>query len=409
MRKRISNTQKRAYILTQNSSDLLTRHETTHDRDDGGKGRPIIRRSDRASEACVNCAASKAKCDDQKPCGRCKTKNLPCQTAAKRGSIYGISDCETSPRPNRCGLECSLLIKSAGIDTDYIAALSTEPSADSPTMTSMTNASATTVDTQSAMPLPMERRVQFPEDHEIDMHHVIAPTPFVADFVPQPLATDDMFYFNPTHNFYQDMDFSSWDMNFDSYTIPQIDMTGPSPQSSTASTSKAPARDPTRGYAAFKRSPWLWEPKSKDSLGNEQQGLAFNEKSIVHSPAYERILSSKSTRWKMESGIRDKLFALVLSQHKHPSKIPSFPSLELLNHLLQAHFIQDEYQTDSWIHSNSFDPSSAIPEFLGALIASGATFIADPAIWRFGLSLQEVVRMGLSSTVGATLEPFPLG
>lgn len=387
----------------------MTRHETTHDRDDGGKGRPIIRRSDRASEACVNCAASKAKCDDQKPCGRCKTKNLPCQTAAKRGSIYGISDCETSPRPNRCGLDCSLLIKSAGIDTDYITAQSTEPSADSPTMTSMTNASATTADTQSAMPLPMERRVQFPEDHEIDMHHVIAPTPFVADFVPQPLATDDMFYFNPTHNFYQDMDFSSWDMNFDSYTIPQIDMTGPSPQSSTASTSKAPARDPTRGYAAFKRSPWLWEPKSKDSLGNEQQGLAFNEKSIVHSPAYERILSSQSTRWKMESGIRDKLFALVLSQHKHPSKIPSFPSLELLNHLLQAHFIQDEYQTDSWIHSNSFDPSSAIPEFLGALIASGATFIADPAIWRFGLSLQEVVRMGLSSTVGATLELFPPG
>lgn len=399
MRKRVLKTKKRAYILTRNSSDLLTRHETTHDRDDGGKGRPIIRRSDRASEACVNCAASKAKCDDQKPCGRCRTKNLPCQTAAKRGSIYGISDCETRPRSNRCSLDCSLVINPAGTDTDYIAAQCTEPSADSPTMTSMTNASATTADTQSALPLPMERRVQFPEDHEIDMHHVIAPTPFAADFVPQPLATDDMFYFNPTHNFYQDMDFSSWDMNFDSYTIPQIDMTGPSPQSSTASTSKAPARDPTRGYAAFKRSPWLWEPKSKDSLGNEQQGLAFNEKSIVHSPAYERILSSKSTRWKMEPGIRDKLFALVLSQHKHPSKIPSFPSLELLNHLLQAHFIQDEYQTDSWIHSNSFDPSSAIPEFLGALIASGATFIADPAIWRFGLSLQEVVRMGLSSTV----------
>ncbi|ETS77846.1 hypothetical protein PFICI_09908 [Pestalotiopsis fici W106-1] len=346
--------------------DLLTRHETTHDRDDGGKGRPIIRRSDRASEACVNCAASKAKCDDQKPCGRCKTKNLPCQTAAKRGSIYGISDSQSS-----------------------------ETSVGSP---GVRNTPAVVADAQAAMPLPMERRVQFPADQEIDVQTVMAPTPYSTDFVPHPLATDDMFFFNPTHNFYQDMDFSSWDMNFDSYTIPQVDITGPSPQSSTASTSKGPPRDPTRGYAAFKRSPWLWEPKSKDSLGNEQEGLAFNEKSIAHSPAYERILASKSSRWKMEPAIRDKLFALVLSQHKHPTKIPSFPSLELLNYLLQAHFIQDEYQTDSWIHSVSFDPSSAIPELLGALIASGATFIADPAIWRFGLSLQEVVRMGISAT-----------
>lgn len=46
-----------------NRADLLTRHETTHDRDSTGKGRTFIRRSDRAAEACLNCAASKSKCE----------------------------------------------------------------------------------------------------------------------------------------------------------------------------------------------------------------------------------------------------------------------------------------------------------------------------------------------------------
>lgn len=272
-----------------------------------------------------------------------------------------------------------------------------EPLSDSP---GMTNTSITTAETHNGMTLHTERRVQFPSDMGIELDHVISSTPYSSDFAPQPLATDDMFYFNPTHNFYQDMDFTtSWELDFDSYTIPQVDIIGPSPQSSTTSTSKRPARDPTRGYAAFKRSPWLWEPKNKDSLGREQEGLMFNEKDMAHSLAYEKMLASNSVRLKMEPAIRDKLFALVLSQHKDPTKIPSFPSLALLNYLLQTYFIQDDYQTDSWIHSASFDPSSATPELIGALVASGATFIADPSIWQFGLALQEVVRMGIASVV----------
>lgn len=264
----------------------------------------------------------------------------------------------------------------------------------------MASTSANAADVRNEIALHNERRVQFPSDMGIELDHVMAPTPYSAGFVPQPLATDDMFYFNPTHNFYQDMDFTtSWEMNFDSYTIPQVDVTGPSPQSSTTSATKRPARDPTRGYAAFKRSPWLWEPKTKDSLGHEQEGLMFNEKNIAHSPAYEKMLASKSSRVKMEPATRDKLFALVLAQHKDPTKVPSFPSLDLLNYLIQTHFIQDDYQTDSWIHSASFDASSAIPELLGALVASGAAFIADPSIWQFGLALQEVVRMGISAVV----------
>ncbi|KAI0125178.1 hypothetical protein BJ170DRAFT_584813 [Xylariales sp. AK1849] len=343
-----------------NRADLLTRHEATHDRDESANGRPMIRRSDRAAEACLNCAQSKSKCDDQKPCGRCRNKRLVCQTASKRGSIHATSD--------------------AGMS-----------STGSP---SLTNSSANTVGAN---------HVQFAPNVLMDGDPEVAVAPYDPDLVTQAHSLtdgmDDMFYLNPTHNFFQAMDFTaSWDLNFDSYTIPQLDIQGPSPLSSTASTSKRLARDPTRGYAAFKRSPWLWEPKTKDSLEKEQEGLMFNEKTIAHSPAYDKILTSSSSRLGIDTANRDRLFALVLAQQKEASKVPSFPTLELLSYLLQTHFVQDDYQTDSWIHSASFDPSKSIPELLAALVASGAIFIAVPAIWQFGLALQEVVRMGLSTT-----------
>lgn len=84
---------------------------------------------------------------------------------------------------------------------------------------------------------------------------------------------------------------------------------------------------------------------------------------------------------------------------KSPGKVPSFPSLDLLNYLLQTHFVHDEYETDNWIHSASLDPSTAMPELLAILVASGAGFIAEPSIWQFGLALQEVVRSSLSVLV----------
>lgn len=47
----------------------------------------------------MNCAASKAKCDDQKPCGRCRAKNLDCQTATKRPSAYEAPEGAFPPSP----------------------------------------------------------------------------------------------------------------------------------------------------------------------------------------------------------------------------------------------------------------------------------------------------------------------
>lgn len=80
-------------------------------------------------------------------------------------------------------------------------------------------------------------------------------------------------------------------------------------------------------------------------------------------------------------------------------QVPAFPSLDLLNYLLQAHFVHGERKFDSWLHMATFEPDEVIPEVLGGAIANGATFISDPSIWQFGLALQEVVRIAVGLRV----------
>ncbi|KAK8016531.1 hypothetical protein PG993_014720 [Apiospora rasikravindrae] len=396
---------------------------TTHDRDDQAQGRPVIRRSDRAAEACLNCASSKAKCDDQKPCGRCRSKNLVCQTATRKTLTYGtpsegtrvpftirgntsrMVNFETDTTPFRC---FAVL--------DRLTPRGDSSIADSPESTNnLSQADQEPIEANNNVPMQhymgssrpnVHHGVPYPQMEEVqDTLHAGAPTYLqhyedaAGHHIMNPTA-DDMFFYNPTHNnFFQDMDFTSWDLNFDSYTIPQVDIQGPSPQSSSAASVARHARlprDPSRGHAAFKRSPWLWEPKSRDNALRESEGIAVNEEGIAGSPAYEKILASSSKRLKMGLADRDRLFAIVLAQHKSPGKVPSFPSLDLLNYLLQTHFVHDEYETDNWIHAASLDPSTAMPELLATLVASGAGFIAVPSIWQFGLALQEVVRTSLS-------------
>ncbi|KAL2276296.1 hypothetical protein FJTKL_00987 [Diaporthe vaccinii] len=242
---------------------------------------------------------------------------------------------------------------------------------------------------------------------QMPMHEAMEPTPFMPDVMGQnpslidPIS-DDMVYFNPMSNFLQDMDFTmSWDMNFDAFSIPQFDIQGPSPQSSTTNPVTRPSprnaiRDSSRGHSAFKRSPWLWDPKKEDYVQQQKEGLHIDEQSISQSPAFGKLMDRPSRRLKMTAHQRDRIFSIVLAQNRDPAKVPSFPTLDLLNYLLQAHFVQDEHQFDSWVHPASFDPENALPELLAAIISSGASFISVPAIWQFGLAIHEVVRLGVS-------------
>ncbi|KAB5547201.1 hypothetical protein GE09DRAFT_1130310 [Coniochaeta sp. 2T2.1] len=354
-----------------NRADLLTRHETTHDRDSDGKTRTHIRRSDRAAEACLNCAASKAKCDDQKPCGRCRTKNLTCQASARRTSTYKTAVDDHSAISPSDGI--SMASGSRGGDASRVP--------------------------DSGVPYGHDSNVATTYNHGGGGDLASEPPYMNNGYQPDVMMdgiSDDLAYFNPVHTYFQDMDFTSFDLNFDAFVIPAIDATGPSPQSISINSSKASgrnhARDASRRHAAFRRSPWLWEPEAKDYVSREKQGLQINEESINTAAALERLVDVPSRRPNMSHNTRDKLFAMIVSEHKDPARVPSFPSLELLNYLLQADFAHGDHMCDDFFHAPTFDPEDTLTELLASVIASGATFISVPAIWQFGYAMQELVR-----------------
>ncbi|KAF7544900.1 hypothetical protein G7Z17_g9585 [Cylindrodendrum hubeiense] len=349
-----------------NRADLLTRHETTHDRDGVAKDRPFIRRSDRAAEACLNCAASKAKCEDQKPCSRCRSKSLPCQMPSRRGNQYR-TDSQAGMSPS----EASTMASVMGMDNQGFASGDSGYMTKPPTIT------------------------QAPLN---DGHGDYEGSAFLGTSSMDGL-TDDLMYFNPVHNLFQDMDFS-WDLDFDGFTIPRLDVNGPSPQSTSTVNSKRSSRhtgrDASRGHAAFKRSPWIFEPDMKDYVHRETEALTLDDEALPVSSALEKFVTGSKTRLQMPSHMRDRLFAMVLAHNPNPQRVPSFPSLELLNYLVQAHFAQEERKCDALIHKASFDPATTIPELLSTIISSGATYISVPAIWQFGLALDEVARLAIA-------------
>ena len=76
--------------------------------------------------------------------------------------------------------------------------------------------------------------------------------------------------------------------------------------------------------------------------------------------------------------------------------MPSFPSLQLLEDLIDVFLLEDTYAICSHIHIPSFDSRKTRTELLLAMVARGAAFISFPPIWKMGMVLQDVVRYAIA-------------
>lgn len=342
-----------------NRADLLTRHETTHDRDGTAKGRPFIRRSDRAAEACLNCAASKAKCEDQKPCSRCRNKSLNCQMPPRRGQQYRISDGATTVL--------------AGISEN--------------------NGPMSNDGTPGLMKTPQSN------DHAINTAASYEGPSFLGPSVPAPPSnmehpSEDFMYFNPISTSFQDVDFS-WDQDLNGLSIPQMEVNMGGFPSADASNSTLFSSLPQNGV--FKRSAWIFEPALKESNQQENDAWALIEEIIPTFLSSNNSANTAIDRLMVSPVMRDHLLAIAF---KHGgSRLRSFPLLPFLDQCLQAHFIQAENDYDGLVHAGSFDSNRASPELLCALVASGATHISAPAVWQFGLVLDEAAHIATNERV----------
>ncbi|KAL2884000.1 hypothetical protein SGCOL_000638 [Colletotrichum sp. CLE4] len=151
-----------------------------------------------------------------------------------------------------------------------------------------------------------------------DMSHDLDASSYMEDGFSNPvmdMVMDDIVNFNPVHTYFQDMDFSSWDLNFDAITIPQPEI-NQTPESTTTSRSKSNTRNASKAHAAFKRSPWLWEPGPKDyalhhASPQDKEQLILDNGTFANSPAFDKLINTPGTKLKMTSLSRDSLLAMV--------------------------------------------------------------------------------------------------
>ncbi|KAF5027258.1 hypothetical protein F66182_631 [Fusarium sp. NRRL 66182] len=324
-----------------NRADLLTRHETTHDRDGAAKDRPFIRRSDRAAEACLNCAASKAKCEDQKPCSRCRSKSLTCQMPVRRGNQYRTSESQAGMSPSGS----SMVASTAGNDSHIFAAGEAAFAFSQPAMVNQGHAIDASVDYASTSFLG---------------------APSVED------TPEELLYFTTTQRIFSDFEFF-WDTDFGLFKIPGSDVNGPNPQPGNGA--KRSSRRARKEIAQEDLALWHSE------MSNQAGGLGLCS-DLVSCCA------------------RDSLFAMVLAHNPTPHRVPTFPSAELLSCLVEIYFIGEDVKNDAFVHKASFDTSTAGPELLSAIASNGAAYISSPAIWQFGLALGEVT----GGVIGKRLE-----
>jgi hypothetical protein len=162
----------------------------------------------------------------------------------------------------------------------------------------------------------------------------------------------------------------------------------------------------TLGHDAYKRTGiWQWSPSAKDSSIIKHQDLG-----VLLDASQRRIapLGGRKLEEKMDSMTRDRVIALVVSYCSPDSwtQLPpwdkwtaSFPSVELLDALIQFCLSTPLAECDLLFHLPTLSVRKARPELVMALVAFGAMLTPDAALRKLGMALQEILRQSLPSRV----------
>lgn len=351
------------------------------------------------------------RCDEDKPCARCKKKNIICEP------LESGFDVITPPIPPNFG--------SGNQHSDVAAA------------EDLLRLSDNQMYQQSALPPQFNALHQRPaiRGHSparpLDLGHSVrmAPPP---ESLPNVAFTNEgladsgdpfaaMFPLNIELDGWNNksfFDFTGMETNFelsdvdfsflDSYNthIP-FDYQARTPDSDI---NLPPLNDPHRttalGHEAFKQS-WVWrfKPSNQNSGRVQQQDL-----NIPTSVGQRRVasLSARKLHEKFDSQTRDKVLALVVSScsgegwtHLPPWQrwIAAFPSLELLDGLLQYCLSSPQVQCDVLFHMPTMSVRHMRPELVLALVAVGAVLTPDSALNKLGMALQELIRQLLPRAV----------
>lgn len=107
----------------------------------------------------------------------------------------------------------------------------------------------------------------------------------------------------------------------------------------------------------------------------------------------------RMTAERLEHSARDRVLAMVLrtySQHSTSHRIASsFPSVEVMDLLIQNFLSAMASQASEWIHFPTFRLNAQSPEWIAVAAAAGAALSPVPTLRRFGHMLQDAARTAL--------------
>lgn len=153
---------------------------------------------------------------------------------------------------------------------------------------------------------------------------------------------------------------------------------------------------------AFRNFQWRFRPSVHDHGGAEEHNLSLPEANDNTSPESRLSVNLRITCARLEVATRDRILTLVVKSCRpgNLSKaVSSFPSVELLDSLLQFYLASPTARSESFIHAPTFDPNKQRPELVAAMAAAGAVLTSDPALTKLGYAIQESVRTAIPQLV----------
>ena len=412
--------------------DLLKRHAAGHNTPDGkvkGQGKPSNRHG-RVGQACEACADLHLKCENEKPCTRCKTKGIFCQHQAGQSETESVAHnlLSLAQQPGPVLNTPTLRDPSDSLQTPLDA---------------FDGQGAAVVDAVSSNDHHVHF-AEFPSSYSATTHYedpmtfdptsiaaidpsVIAPTQVTQDtsphgdfdgaelreFLQDVMGLDamampssglksgtwtprDIFDFGVDTN----LELNDIDLGFlDVYNQHNPFGIGATPDATTSAvqsvTSDGPS-EPPLGIDAFqKSSAWKFRPVALDT---SSANLSLPPTDVNKRFHIEKRLTSEPLSYTT----RDQIIAMIANIGPENRSFLTFPSLELLDSLLQ-YFISQSSATTYLIHMPTFSPSQTRYELCAAMIAAGAALTPDASLRKLGYVVQETLRLHVPLVVSTTL------
>ncbi|KAH7144101.1 hypothetical protein B0J13DRAFT_502011 [Dactylonectria estremocensis] len=355
-------------------TDLLRRHVAGHDAEINtpNEGAPGSHRGlpSRVTQACRACASHHLRCSEEKPCRRCTKRGIRCIWSNPIGQDNIASSIDSDPAEESPDAQSADLASTNSLALPVLPLVAqdigwpnlgiTDPQ---PYLDSSLKFDAG----QFAFAFPDPNLLSGSWSHQGLMDLDIDTSMDIDDM--------DLEFLN---NYNANIPFK-----FDNISQPErsVSYSQPSP----------------RNTEAFQTLYWRFRPNKKDHHGSEDQYLSIPS-SDQTSPESRVYLEKRVTCSELGMAVRDKILAMVVTCCRPENSFratASFPSVKLLDTLLQYYLTSPVTGAASFLHLAAFNPNTSRPELVAIMAAAGAALTSDPTLTKLGYAIQECVRVAI--------------